>query len=132
MLAERMAPPGIELIVAARADAIVPALVIGLGGIWTELLDDVAIVPLPAGAGADRAGAAIAARRAAVDWAAGARAPVDLRPRSRGSRERVGELLVEESLELIELNPCSWGRAERSRSMPWCAGSVAVRAAEAA
>ena len=50
VLAERMAAPGVELIVAARADAIVPALVIGLGGVWTELLDDVAIVPLPADA----------------------------------------------------------------------------------
>ena len=48
VLAERMAPPGLELIVAARADAVVPALVVGLGGVWTEALDDVAIVPLPA------------------------------------------------------------------------------------
>ena len=36
------------MIVAARGDGVVPALVIGLGGIWTEALDDVAIVPLPA------------------------------------------------------------------------------------
>ena len=50
VLAERMAAPGVELIVAARADAVVPALVIGLGGIWTEVLSDVAIVPLPASA----------------------------------------------------------------------------------
>ena len=50
MLVERMAPPGVELLIAARADAVVPALVVGLGGIWTEALDDVAIVPLPADA----------------------------------------------------------------------------------
>ena len=50
VLAERMAAPGVELIVAARADAVVPALVIGLGGVWTEMLGDVAIVPLPASA----------------------------------------------------------------------------------
>ena len=50
VLAERMAPPGVELMVAVRTDAIVPALVLALGGIWTELLDDVAIVPLPADA----------------------------------------------------------------------------------
>ena len=42
--------PGVELIVAARRDAVVPALVVGLGGVWTELLGDVAIVPLPASA----------------------------------------------------------------------------------
>ena len=50
VLAERMAPPGAELMIAVRTDAIVPALVLALGGIWTELLDDVAIVPLPADA----------------------------------------------------------------------------------
>ena len=29
-------------------DAVVPALVVGLGGVWTEMLDDVAVIPLPA------------------------------------------------------------------------------------
>ncbi|HTE61234.1 MAG TPA: acetate--CoA ligase family protein, partial [Solirubrobacteraceae bacterium] len=48
VLVEAMAEPGVELLVAARRDAVVPALVVGLGGVWTELLDDVAIVPLPA------------------------------------------------------------------------------------
>ena len=48
VLAERMAAPGVELIVAAHADGIVPALVLGLGGIWTELIDDVVVIPLPA------------------------------------------------------------------------------------
>ena len=43
-----MAAPGAELIVSVRWDAVVPALVIGLGGSFAEVLDDVAIVPLPA------------------------------------------------------------------------------------
>ena len=43
-----MARPGAELIVSVRWDAVVPALVIGLGGGYAEVLDDVAIVPLPA------------------------------------------------------------------------------------
>jgi acetate---CoA ligase (ADP-forming) len=47
VLVERMAAPGVELIVSVRRDAVVPALVIGLGGGYAELLDDVAIVPLP-------------------------------------------------------------------------------------
>ena len=47
VLVERMASPGVELIVSVRRDAVVPALVIGLGGSLTELLDDVAVVPLP-------------------------------------------------------------------------------------
>jgi hypothetical protein len=48
VLVERMASPGAELLVAARADAVVPCLVIAIGGIWTEALDDAAVVPLPA------------------------------------------------------------------------------------
>ncbi|MGB2850224.1 MAG: acetate--CoA ligase family protein, partial [Solirubrobacterales bacterium] len=49
LLVERMATDGgAELFVAAHRDGIVPALVVGLGGIWTEALDDVAIIPLPA------------------------------------------------------------------------------------
>jgi acetate---CoA ligase (ADP-forming) len=48
ILVEQMAPPGAELLVSVRTDAVVPALVVGLGGIWVEALDDIAIVPLPA------------------------------------------------------------------------------------
>ena len=49
VLAERMASSdGLELIVGAHREGVVPALVIGLGGIWAELLDDVCVVPLPA------------------------------------------------------------------------------------
>ena len=46
MLVEEMAPRGIELIVGARRDpqwGIV--LMVGLGGIWTEALDDVRLMP---------------------------------------------------------------------------------------
>jgi acyl-CoA synthetase (NDP forming) len=48
VLVEQMATPGAEIIVAVRTDAVVPALVIGRGGVDVEALDDVAIVPLPA------------------------------------------------------------------------------------
>ena len=103
VLAERMAAPGVELIVAARADAVVPALVIGLGGIWTEVLDDVAIVPLPASAA--RIDAAVRSLRGAPLLTGGrGTAPVDLSALTRLA-ERVGTVLVEESLNLIELNP---------------------------
>jgi hypothetical protein len=43
-----MAPPGAEIFVAVRTDAVVPVLVVGRGGVDVEALDDVAIVPLPA------------------------------------------------------------------------------------
>ena len=47
VLVELMAAPGTELLVAVRRDGVVPVLVVGLGGVYTELLDTVAIVPLP-------------------------------------------------------------------------------------
>ena len=47
VLVERMAPPGAELIVSVRRDGVVPALVVGLGGTYAEVLDDVAVLPLP-------------------------------------------------------------------------------------
>ena len=103
VLAERMAAPGVELLVAARTDAIVPALVLGLGGIWTELLDDVAIVPLPADAA--RIERALRSLRGAPVLEGGrGRVPCDVGAAARLA-QRVGELLLDRALELIELNP---------------------------
>jgi acetyl-CoA synthetase len=103
VLAERMAAPGVELLVAVRTDAIVPALVIGLGGMWTELLDDVAIVPLPARA-ARIEQALRGMRGAAVLNGSRGGQPVDLAAVARLA-ERAGELLVETRLAEIEFNP---------------------------
>jgi acetyl-CoA synthetase len=109
VLAERMAAPGVELIVAARADAVVPAVVVGLGGVWAELLDDVAIVPLPADA--LRIERAIRGLRGARLLTGGrGSVPVDVAAVARMA-QRVGELLREESLELLELNPVLAGPA---------------------
>jgi acetate---CoA ligase (ADP-forming) len=103
VLAERMASDGVELIVAAHTDGIVPAVVIGLGGIWTELLDDVRVVPLPARA--DRLEHELRRLRGAplLLGARGTR-PVDVGAVARLA-ERIGELLIADSLELIECNP---------------------------
>jgi acyl-CoA synthetase (NDP forming) len=103
VLVERMAPPGVELLLAARADAVVPALVIGLGGIWTEALDDVAIVPLPARA--DRVATAIRSLRGAAALEGGRggdAADVDAVAELGAG---VGSLLLDSGLDLIELNP---------------------------
>ncbi len=103
LLAERMAASGVELLVAARANTIVPVLVLGLGGIWTELLDDVAIVPLPADAA--RVERAVRSLRGGALLAGGrGRPPVDIAAAAR-LIERCGQLLIDQQLELIELNP---------------------------
>ncbi len=99
-LVERMAPPGVEVLVAARADGVVPALVVGLGGSWTEVLDDVAIVPLPADA--DRVSRALASLR-------GAALIADASPAVASVAVAAGELLLAEGMSLIELNPVSIG-----------------------
>ncbi len=103
VLAEWMATPGVELIVAARTDGVVPALVLGLGGIWTELLDDVAVVPLPANAA--RIGLALRGLRGAPLLVGGRGGPrLDLEAAARLA-EAVGELLVRRSLAVVECNP---------------------------
>ena len=98
-----MGEPGVELIVAARRDAVVPALVIGLGGVWTELLDDVAIVPLPASAARVEA-ALLRLRGAPLLTGARGRVPVDLAAVAELAAE-IGRVLLDLDLELIELNP---------------------------
>ncbi len=103
VLAELMSPPGVELLVSARSDGVVPALVVGLGGIWTEAYDDVAIVPLPAGP--DRVEAALRRLRGAGVLTGGrGRAPVDLSAIAELA-SGVGELVLDGELRLIELNP---------------------------
>ena len=103
VLAERMAPPGLELIVAARADAVVPALVVGLGGVWTEALDDVAIVPLPASPA--RVETALRSLRGAgLLTGARGRPALDIGAAARLA-SRTGDLLIAHGLMLLELNP---------------------------
>lgn len=103
VLAERMEEPAVELIVAARRDGVVPALTLGLGGIWTELLNDVAVVPLPADA--DRVERALRSLRGArvLDGGRG-RTALDIAAAAELAA-RIGEVLLEAELGLIECNP---------------------------
>jgi len=103
VLVERMAPPGAELLVAARADALVPCLVVGAGGVWTEALDDAALVPLPATP--ERVETALRTLRAAALFTGGRGRPaLDVAAAARLAAA-AGDLLLANGLELLELNP---------------------------
>jgi acetyl-CoA synthetase len=103
VLVEAMADPGVELLVAATRDGVVPALVIGTGGTWTELLDDVVVLPMPAGA--EQVGDAVRRLRS-YPMLSGARGrpplPVD---GLSAAVAAVGAALLADDLTLIELNP---------------------------
>lgn len=103
VLVERMAPSGAELLVAVRTDAVVPALAIGLGGIWTEALDEVAILPLPADP--PRVERALRSLRGAPLITGGrGRRPLDL-PAAARLAAAAGTLALDAGLDLLELNP---------------------------
>jgi acetyl-CoA synthetase len=103
VLVERMAAPGAELLVAARSEGVVPNLVIGAGGLWTEAMGDAVVVPLPADA--ERVEAAIRSLRAAPLFTGGrGRPPLDVGAAARLAAA-VGELLAGADLALVELNP---------------------------
>jgi len=103
VLVEAMAAGAVELIVAARRDAVVPALVIGMGGMWAELLDDAAVVPLPATPA--RVAAAIRSLRGAPLLSGGrGRTPLAVDAAAELAA-RAGDVLLAEGLELLELNP---------------------------
>jgi hypothetical protein len=76
---------------------------LGLGGIWTELLDDVAVIPLPADAG--RVEMALRSLRGAPLLLGGrGRTAVDVAAVARLA-QRLGEILLEGGFSLIECNP---------------------------
>lgn len=103
VLVERHVPTGVELLVAARRDAVVPSLAVGLGGIWTEAFDDAAVIPLPASPA--RVERALRGLRGAELLTGGRGRPeLDLGEAARVAAA-TGEVLFGADLELVELNP---------------------------
>ena len=94
VLVEEMAPPGVELLVSVRTDAVVPALIVGLGGIWTEAHDDIAVIPLPAGVA--RVTSALKSLRAAAQIDVEQAAPIAV---------AIANAALDHDLELLECNP---------------------------
>jgi acetate---CoA ligase (ADP-forming) len=103
VLIERQAAPGAQLLVAARRDAVVPSLTVGLGGVWTEALADAAVIPLPTSP--ERVAAALRGLRGAALLTGGrGGAELDIAA-AAGVAAAAGELLADADLELLELNP---------------------------
>jgi len=103
VLVEQMVPSGVDVIVAARRDGVVPTLTVGLGGVWAEALADVACIPLPASP--ERVRTALGALRGFA-LLAGARggAAYDVDALCDAA-SRIGDALLGEGLCLIEVNP---------------------------
>jgi acetate---CoA ligase (ADP-forming) len=110
VLVERMAEGGgAELLIAARSDGVVPSLVVGLGGIWTEALGDVVVIPLPADTARVK-GALLSLRGVAAIAGGRGREPLDLDAAAEVA-VAAGALLLENGLALVELNPVILGRS---------------------
>ena len=108
VLVEEMATGEAELFAGFRSDGLVPAMAVGVGGIWAEALDDVAIVPLPADAA--RVERAIRSLRAAA-LLSGGRGEEQLAIRPAAELvARAGELARGRGVSLLELNPVLVGR----------------------
>ena len=109
VLVERMVPSGVEIIVAAGRDGVVPMLTVGLGGVWTEVLADVVCVPLPASPERVRAALGELRGSAVLSGARGGAAyDVDA---LCDAASRIGDVLLVEGLGLIEVNPIVVGES---------------------
>jgi acyl-CoA synthetase (NDP forming) len=103
VLVETMGQSGLELLVSVSRDGVVPHLVVGLGGIWTELLADVVIVPLPADTARVRE-AFLQLRGHPLLTGGRGRPPVDLGAVA-GLAVAAAKAFDQEGLSLVELNP---------------------------
>jgi len=109
VLVEQMVPSGVDVIVAARRDGVVPTLTVGLGGVWTELLADVVCIPLPAPPARVRAALGELRGFALLAGARGGAAyDVDV---LCDAASRIGDALLGEGLCLIEVNPIIVGES---------------------
>jgi hypothetical protein len=95
---------GVEVLVSARCDGVVPTLVVGLGGVWSEALADVVTLPLPAGPD-DVLDALLRLRGAALLTGGRGTEPLAVEALA-GLASRLGDLLLTTGdLLSVELNP---------------------------
>ena len=103
VLVEEMVPAGVEVLVAARREGVLPTLVLGLGGVWAEALADVVCIPLPASP--ERVREALATLRAYPVLAGGRGGAAYAVDALCDAASRIGDGLLAEGLSLIEANP---------------------------
>jgi acetate---CoA ligase (ADP-forming) len=103
VLVEAMAVAGVEVLLGVRRDGSLPVLVLALGGLWVEVLDDPVVIPLPVTPDIVRT-RLTRLRGASVLTGGRGRPPVDL-DRLADLATRVAALAVTEDLALVELNP---------------------------
>jgi acetyl-CoA synthetase len=103
LLVEEMGGTGPELLFAAHRNGVVPVLTVGLGGIWAEAIDDVALVPLPASPA--RVEQALLELRGAALFDGSRGRPAHNLSVAAHFGSRLGELLLEHDLDLLEVNP---------------------------
>ncbi len=105
LLVEPIAPSGVELVVGGRRDAVFgPAVLVGLGGVLAEVLDDVAVLLAPA-AEAEVGRRLERLRGAAILQGVRGRPSVDLAALAR-LVVAVGRVLVDDpAIVEIDLNP---------------------------
>lgn len=103
LLVEAMVGDGVDLLVSARSDGVVPVLVLGAGGTWVEVIDDVAVVPLPASEERIRR-ALLGLRVGPLLAGARRRSPMAL-DAAVALTCRAADLLLGERLRLVEINP---------------------------
>ena len=105
VLVERMASPGVEMILGARRDQEWgPIVMVGLGGIWTEVLEDVRL--FPAGLSSEAILEEIALLKGAKVLA-GARGapPLDVAALAETAARLGALMLAHPALDEIEINP---------------------------
>ena len=110
VLVESRASGGVEVLVSARRDGVVPTLTVGLGGVWTEALRDLAVIPLPADSARIRQ-AVMGLRASALLEGARGGEGVDVEGLCQAAAA-IGHALVAERLHLIEVNPLIVNRAQ--------------------
>lgn len=103
VLVEQMASTGIEMLVSAGREGVVPTLTVGLGGVWAEALADVVCLPLPVTPKGIRRPLERLRGFAVLSGARGGSA-YDIDALCTAA-SRIGEALVKERLSLIEVNP---------------------------